>query len=137
MKERIVRFMAGRYGGNDLLNKTMLVTTFVLIIVQIFLPNQGILSLILSLVCWGLIIFYTFRVFSKNTYKRSMENYKFHNFVQRTKTKAKGYQDMFKQRKTHRFFRCPGCKNMLRVPKGKGKIKVHCRQCGHSFDART
>ena len=137
MRERFVRFMAGRYGGNDLLNKTLLVVTFVLLITQIFVPNNTIASLVLSTICWALIIFYTFRMLSKNTYKRSMENYKFHNFVQKTKRMAKGYQDMFNQRKTHKFFRCPGCKNILRVPKGKGKIKVHCRQCGHSFDART
>ena len=34
-------------------------------------------------------------------------------------------------------FRCPGCGTLLRVPKGKGKIKIVCRKCGNSFIKHT
>lgn len=36
----------------------------------------------------------------------------------------------FSERKTHRFFKCAQCKAALRVPRGKGKIKVRCPKCG-------
>jgi glutaredoxin 3 len=28
---------------------------------------------------------------------------------------------------------CESCKKRMRVPKGKGKIKVTCPSCGHKF----
>ncbi len=137
MREKLARFMAGRYGGNDLLNKTLMITIFVLIILQIILPFGAILDLVLSLLVWGMLIWYTFRIFSRNTSKRVAENYAYWTWAQKVKRSFTGRREMFKQRKDYRFFRCPGCKNMLRIPRGKGKVKVHCRQCGHSFDAKT
>ena len=49
----------------------------------------------------------------------------------------------FKMRRTiardkeHRYFRCPNCGQYLRVPRGKGKINVNCRNCGISFEERS
>ena len=37
------------------------------------------------------------------------------------------------EEKTHAFFRCPQCGKELRVPKGKGKIKIRCPNCSHEF----
>ena len=35
------------------------------------------------------------------------------------------------------FYRCPSCRTLLRVPRGKGKIKLVCRKCGTSFIKTT
>lgn len=32
---------------------------------------------------------------------------------------------------------CPQCKAQLRVPAGKGRIRVNCPKCGHSFQMET
>ena len=32
---------------------------------------------------------------------------------------------------------CPACKTTLRVPKGRGKIKIVCRKCGNSFMGKS
>lgn len=37
------------------------------------------------------------------------------------------------QRKVYRFFTCPQCSQKLRVPKNKGKVRITCTKCGHSF----
>ena len=37
----------------------------------------------------------------------------------------------------HRYFRCPNCGQYLRVPRGKGKITVNCRNCGVSFEEKS
>lgn len=37
----------------------------------------------------------------------------------------------------HKYFRCPNCGQMLRVPKGKGKISISCRNCGTTFQKKT
>ncbi len=137
MREKLARFMAGRYGGNDLLNKTLMIAIIVLIVLQILLPFGPIFDIVMALLVWGMFIWYTFRIFSRNTSKRAAENYAYWNWAQKVKRSFAGRREMFRQRKEYRFFRCPGCKNMLRIPRGKGKVKVHCRQCGHSFDAKT
>ncbi|MCR5726512.1 MAG: hypothetical protein K6G24_03500 [Lachnospiraceae bacterium] len=38
---------------------------------------------------------------------------------------------------TYRIFDCPMCSQKLRVPKGKGKIEITCRRCGHVFIRRS
>ena len=40
------------------------------------------------------------------------------------------------QRKDYRFFKCPGCGTMLRVPRGKGKIHIKCK-CGYTLYRKT
>ena len=41
------------------------------------------------------------------------------------------------QDKDHRYFKCPNCGQQLRVPKGKGKLNITCRNCGVSFEKNT
>ncbi len=40
-------------------------------------------------------------------------------------------------RDTYRFYRCKQCKKMMRVPKGKGKIKITCPQCHSQIIKKT
>ena len=47
--------------------------------------------------------------------------------------KLKKKQEYASQRKDYRFFKCPTCKQKVRVPKGKGKIKIHCPRCHNDF----
>ena len=49
----------------------------------------------------------------------------------------RGLRERWSQRRDYKFFRCPSCRTLLRVPKGKGKIKVVCRKCGNSFIKKT
>ena len=39
-------------------------------------------------------------------------------------------KDMWRDRKTHTYFKCPSCKAMIRVPKRKGGGVVPCPRCG-------
>ena len=33
--------------------------------------------------------------------------------------------------------KCPHCENRMRIPKGKGKLKITCKQCENSFLKQT
>ena len=44
-----------------------------------------------------------------------------------------GARTRFAQRKVYRYFRCPRCRQQLRVPRGRGRISITCPKCGTSF----
>ena len=121
-------FFYGRNGFDDLA-KHSLILSIVVFLIYGFLP-QGILKLIFSLITYGLMVYAYFRILSKKVYKRTQENKKYLGTINMTKTR-------WKQRKTHKFYRCPKCKTWLRVPKGRGKITITCVKCSTKFDKRT
>ena len=125
---KIRSFFYGRNGFDDLA-KHSLILSIVVFLIYGFLP-QGILKLIFSLITYGLMAYAYFRILSKKVYKRTQENKKYLGAINMTKTR-------WKQRKTHKFYRCPKCKTWLRVPKGRGKITITCVKCSTKFDKRT
>ena len=125
---KIRSFFYGRNGFDDLA-KHSLILSIVVFLIYGFLP-QGILKLIFSLITYGLMVYAYFRILSKKVYKRTQENKKYLGAINMTKTR-------WKQRKTHKFYRCPKCKTWLRVPKGRGKITITCVKCSTKFDKRT
>ena len=44
--------------------------------------------------------------------------------------------DRLKDRQ-HRYFDCPKCHQMVRVPRGKGKISITCPRCREKFVKKT
>ena len=39
--------------------------------------------------------------------------------------------------KQYKYFICPQCAQRLRVPRGKGKIRVTCTHCGNIFEMKS
>ena len=42
-----------------------------------------------------------------------------------------------KGRKQYRYFRCPSCRTQVRVPKGKGTLRITCPSCHERFIKKT
>ena len=134
MKQRIARFMLGR-NGQDQLNNFLLVCCLALMLLGALIRSgfgsflNG-LSLVLLFICW-------FRMLSRNLPRRQAENAR---YLQR-RYKAEGWFRRWKtrwdQRRDYRFFTCPACHTTLRVPKGRGKIRIVCRKCGSSFTRKS
>ncbi len=127
----IKRFMAGRY-GSDQLSFAMLIVALILN----FTAGLSGISIVFSLSV-ALMLLCVFRMFSRNIAKRRTENQKFMGLWSRVKNFFRRQLDKLRQSRDFRFFKCPSCKNNLRVPKGKGKIYVTCPRCGERFIKKT
>lgn len=130
MKERLIRFMQGRYGV-DTLNTHALYLVIFLFVVNIFINNFVIM--IISYALWFVILY---RMFSKQVYKRYHENEKYLSLIKPVSMFFKLQKNRLSDRQ-HKYYRCPQCQQMVRVPKGKGKIIVTCPKCHHKFEKRT
>ena len=119
----IYRFMYGRY-GNDTLNNTLLFAGVALSFIS-WIPYMGI-CWVLSMAVWMVVLF---RTFSRNIDKRRQEQQRFQEMTRGVKTLFRLRQKMWRERRTHRYFRCRYCKAVLRVQKGLGEVEVGCPRC--------
>lgn len=135
MRERFARFMAGRY-GTDQLNRFMLILAVVCMLLAAILNGTAV-SRVFWLISFVLLIFTYLRMFSRDRYKRAAENNKFLSARYKLKNKLVILKERWVQRKDYKFFSCPSCRTTLRVPKGKGQVNIVCRKCGTSFRRKT
>lgn len=131
LRDRFARFMYGRNGADQLGQAESLVI-LILIILGLFFRG-GIVGTIIYLISLAGFIHLYFRMFSKNIAKRQKENQWFLNLrygraVSRNKRKVHR-----EQKKIYSFFKCPMCKQKVRVPKGRGKICITCPKCRQEF----
>ncbi len=125
------KFMLGRYGGDQL--------SIYLLVLSMVLTLIGQLVGIAALSTVGYIPLFAagYRTLSKDVRKRSKENYKFAIFISPIHSRLKKVQSRIKGSKTHKYYKCSKCKTMVRVPKGKGKIKITCPKCKDKFIKNT
>ncbi|NLW66072.1 MAG: hypothetical protein GXY26_07535 [Clostridiales bacterium] len=134
MRQKLAKFMYGR-NGSDELSKLLSIVAVILLIISMYCGTA--VRSTLFLVAVSAIIYTYFRVFSKNTAARRRENAKYLEQKRRVKSRFRLRRDMWKQRKEYKFFKCPSCGATLRVPKGKGRIRIVCKKCGTAFEKKT
>ena len=78
-----------------------------------------------------------FRLLSKNQEKRQMENARFLALFRAVVLWFRRRKQTLQTDKEYYYFKCPTCSQMLRVPRGKGKISITCRNCGTVFQEKT
>ena len=133
-KQKLAQFMYGRRGMDEF-SRFLLIAVFVLILLSSFVG--GWLRPLFSLLeLAGLVLCYI-RVFSRDLYKRQRENDWYLKKRGAFLNWARSLKDRWQQRKEYRFFRCPSCHTLLRVPKNRGKLLLTCRKCGNRFERKT
>lgn len=131
MMERFRRFMIGRYGV-DSFSKFLLVVG----VVTAFISSITKLN-ILYILGWICLLYSYFRVFSKNYAKRAAENQKYLQITAKISAMIPGLGNRPSRGAGYAIFKCPGCKQKIRVPSGKGKIEIRCPKCGRTFIKRS
>ena len=140
-------FFSGRNGADELSVTLVVISVIVFLAAPIFDEKyiQGIFLLLGGI----LFVLGILRSLSTNIGKRRHENQVFlglfRSETKEEKERRKREEEEKREReklrkerrkeeeKTHAFFRCPQCGKELRVPKGKGKIKIRCPNCSHEF----
>ena len=113
----------GRY-GTDRLNMVILGVGLFASLASMWITS-ALADMICVLLSYAMMIWAICRSLSRNTYKRYQENRKFLQFVGRLKDR------------NNRYFDCPKCRQMVRVPRGKGKIAITCPRCHERFVKKT
>lgn len=145
----------------DELNRAMLITALVLTIIDLFFFQFGTWPrYVLSAVSATLLILLVLRMTSRNQNARYRENMKFLTVVnsvrgwfsktfRRSGASGAGYAPRAKKAKKakknptwsemreYKYLICPQCTQRLRVPRGKGRIRVTCTNCGNVFETKS
>ncbi len=130
IRSYLSRFMAGRY-GNDQLNTTLILLYLALYLISLFTKWT-----ILYWIALVLLFVTLFRCLSRQVDRRRAENARYLQWVRPMQRRFKNFKART-QDKEHRYFKCPNCKQQMRVPRGKGRITVHCRSCGATFEEKS
>ena len=117
-------FMIGRY-GTDRLNTYLLGIGVVLMLIGAFFGRSHVWASWCSLLSYVPLVWCIFRMYSRNIEARRRENAAVANFFNRLRDRE------------HRYYRCPRCRQTVRVPRGRGRINIRCPKCGEQFIRKT
>ena len=130
MREKMIRFMQGRY-GNDRLGQVMLMLALACMVLSLFrIPFISTIGLIILILTY-------YRMFSRQIGKRAAENQKYLQFEWKLRAKLQKRKQTLAQSRTHRIYKCPNCRQKIRVPRNRGRIAITCRKCGTEFIKKT
>ena len=131
MRMALPRFMQGR-NGVDNLGYHCMWAGLILVLVNLFIGSG-----VLGIVTWVLYIYAIFRMLSRNVGKRRLENTRYVQFTMKIGKEVKQFFLRLKGRKTYKYFRCPSCRNRLRMKRGSGLKHITCPVCKNQFDKKA
>lgn len=132
------RLMTGRYGV-DHLSRFLSIAVCVLLVLSLVLRSlmDGRVSAVINWIAIAGLFWSYWRSLSRNFTARQRENIRYLTVQNRFTSFFRRNRDNIRYRKEYKFYQCPGCKTTVRVPAGKGRIRITCRRCGYSFEKKT
>lgn len=142
IKQWFKGFMSGRHGA-DQLSMALLWTGLILYLIGAIVggiagsPVFALIGLLFNAVGFASYAFTIYRMFSRNNEKRASENRRYLAMKERARTKRSQAQVRFRNRNKYKYFKCPGCKTWLRIPRGAGVVTITCSRCHNSFTQKS
>ena len=125
------RWFQGRYGV-DQLSRALIIASLIVSVISWFFGRAPAGA------------FALFRMLSRNFYARQQELARYmnmersvRNWWQTLRIRRQNFVNVQKEKKKYKYLTCPQCMQKLRVPKGKGRIRVTCSKCGNRFEAKS
>ena len=142
IKQTFRSFMNGRHGADQLSMALLWTGLIAYLLGTIFSGVQGfflwpLLGILLTLAGIAAYVLCIFRMFSRNTARRTAENAWFWNRTAKLRTAFSQARVRFKNRKEYKYFRCPKCHAWLKLRRGAGEGTLTCGKCKHSFKAKA
>ena len=121
----------GRQGPDDLaVTSTNLAV--VVLVVDLFAHVQWLGWLALALLAYAI-----WRMTSRNIPARTRENSAFLKALGPNKVWVQNPKAAFAEAKGYKHVKCASCGQRVRVPRGKGKLRVTCPKCRTKFEVRS
>ena len=130
-KAALLRFMTGRH-GTDALSLALMVAA---ILCMLIAALAG--SVLLNTVSLALYIVCLFRILSKNRKARERENEMYLKLRNGFKRGAAYGLARLKNTRKYKYFKCPSCGLLLRLPRKTGTVTVTCSRCANRFRAKA
>ena len=129
--------MRGRYGeyGSDELSRCLLWASLILIALTLF--TWGWARLVFDFLLIAVIVYCWFRLLSRDIPARRNENLKYLSATENLRRKFRQEKRILGQRKDYHFYTCPGCRQKIRMPRGKGRVEITCPKCREKFVRNT
>ncbi|MDO4284512.1 MAG: hypothetical protein Q4C60_04165 [Eubacteriales bacterium] len=124
---KMATFMQGRYGSDNFSRFLLGVAVFFLILS--WFPRLYLFGPL----AFAVLIYIYFRMLSRNVAARYRENQWYLARKASFLGFFKNYRYNASQRKIYHIYRCPKCRQKIRIPRGKGHIMVRCPKCGTEF----
>lgn len=132
-QEKFRLFMVGRYGG-DQLGNALVWTLLIMCLIRVLGLHRG--GLAYGIMGWVIIvllaIFYL-RFFSRDIARRRRENEIFLHYSFHVAEAWKKFKFQLQEHRKYHIFKCPTCKQKVRIPRGHGRVSIHCPKCGTDF----
>ena len=130
-QRKVVEWLRGRQGPDDL---AVFCTNLaiVVVLVNVFARVSWLGWFALVLVAYS-----RFRIQSKNLGARSRENAAFLKALGPARPWVQNPRAAWSELRSYKHVKCASCHQRVRVPRGKGKLRVTCPRCGGKFEVKS
>ncbi|MGI6755115.1 MAG: BRcat domain-containing protein [Atopobiaceae bacterium] len=129
--DKITEWLRDR-NGVDVISNISVAVAILVIVINLFVHAST-----LSLVAIALLLYAGFRISSRNVNARREEVEHLMVILGPAAAWVKDPKAAMKEAKEYRHLSCPTCGQRVRVPRGKGKVRVTCPKCKNKFDAKA
>ena len=130
-QRKLAEWLRGRQGPDDL---AIFLTNLAIVVL---LVNVFVRESVLGLVALALVIYAMFRIQSRNLGARSRENEAFLKALGPVRPWVQNPAAAWRELRSYKHVRCTSCRQKVRVPRGKGKLRVTCPKCGTKFEVKS
>ena len=130
-QRKATEWLKGRQGPDDLAVFCVNVA-FVVLVVNIFVRVGWLGWVALALVAYSM-----FRIQSKNLGSRARENEAFLKALGPARPWVQNPRAAWGELRSYKHARCSSCRQRVRVPRGKGRLRVTCPKCGTKFEVKS
>lgn len=123
--------MTGRYGA-DQFSRFLSGCIVVILVINLIIRTKALYWLAVIL-----LIYDYYRMFSRNISARFKENQWYMGWRFRVTEAAKKWKFKLEQARKYHIYRCPNCGQKIRIPRGHGRVSIHCPKCHTDFIKRS